>query len=318
MEKTAAGVFPGQGAQRPGMGKDYYDNVSVSRQTYEEASDALGWDIGSLCFGDDERLNLTEYTQPCILTTEVAALRGLNHLYGFSPAIFGGHSLGEFTALVAAGVLPLTEAVRIVNIRGQLMQQAVPLGIGGMAAVISQDIDMERLRQHLTDLPIDVANENSAHQVVISGSLSAMPEAEKRLRTAFAHDPGFRFVRLNVSAPFHSRYMKPIEESFAQTMQDVGKNLAPLNGAKVTSNVTGGFHSASREEIVFRLVSQLSNTVRWIHNMKVLAAQTDLIYEIGPSRPLRDFFKTINVICISITSLSAAERVFGKTAEQVN
>jgi len=318
MEKTAAGVFPGQGAQRPGMGKDYYDNISVSRQTYEEASDALGWDIGSLCFGEDERLNLTEYTQPCILTTEVAALRGLNHLYGFSPAIFGGHSLGEFTALVAAGVLTLTEAVRIVNIRGQLMQQAVPLGIGGMAAVISQDIDMERLRQHLTDLPIDVANENSAHQVVISGSLSAMPEAEKRLRTAFAHDPGFRFVRLNVSAPFHSRYMKPIEESFAQTMQEVGKNLAPLNGAKVTSNDTGGFHSASREEIVFRLVSQLSNTVRWIHNMKGLAAQTDLIYEIGPSRPLRDFFKTINVNCLSITNLSTAERIFGKTAEKVN
>ncbi|HLA27845.1 MAG TPA: ACP S-malonyltransferase [Syntrophales bacterium] len=310
MEKIAVGVFPGQGAQRPGMGKDFYDSISVSRRTYEEASDALGWDVAAICFGEDERLDLTEYTQPCILTMEIAALRGLNSQYGFSPTIFGGHSLGEFTALVAAGVLTLTEAVQIVHIRGQLMQKAVPLGIGGMAAVISQNIDMEGVRKSLADLPIDVANENSAHQVVISGKLSALPEAEKRLREACVLDPGFRFVLLNVSAPFHSRFMKPIEEPFARTLREVGKNMAPVNGIHVTSNFTGKFHSDSSEEIIICLVSQLSNTVRWTDNMQCLAERSDMIYEIGPSRPLRDFFKTLSVSCAPITNLSTAERAF--------
>jgi [acyl-carrier-protein] S-malonyltransferase/trans-AT polyketide synthase/acyltransferase/oxidoreductase domain-containing protein len=310
MEKTVASVFPGQGAQKPGMGKDYYDNVNVSRQIYEEASDALGWDVAGLCFSDDERLNLTEYTQPCILTTEIAALRGLQSLYGFSPTIFGGHSLGEFTALVAADVLPLAEALRIVHIRGQLMQKAVPVGIGGMAAVISQNLNLDVVRENLTDIPLDVANANSANQVVISGALSALPEAEKRLQNAFAHDQGFRFVPLNVSAPFHSRFMKPIEESFADALRNLGKNIVPGNAPKVTSNFSGQFHSDSTEDIMQCLVFQLSKTVRWIDNMKCIAAKADMIYEIGPGRPLRDFFKTIDVSCTSITTLAAAERTF--------
>jgi [acyl-carrier-protein] S-malonyltransferase len=310
MEKIVACVFPGQGSQRPGMGKDFYDNIPVSKQTYDEASDALGWDVSAMCFGEDERLNLTEYTQPCILTMEIAALRGLACLYGFSPTIYGGHSLGEFTALLAAGVLTLAEAVKIVHIRGRLMQKAVPLGEGGMAAVISQNIDMTLLRKHLTDIPVDVANVNSAHQVVISGRLSALPEAEKRLRAAFAHDPGFRFVTLNVSAPFHSRFMQTIEEPFAQTLREVGKHMTTMTGTKVTSNFTGGFHSDNREAIICCLVSQLSNTVRWIDNMKCIAAQTDIVYEIGPGRPLRDFFKTVGITCSSITNLPSAERIF--------
>jgi [acyl-carrier-protein] S-malonyltransferase len=313
MEQLIAGVFPGQGSQRPGMGKDFYDTIPISKQIYEEASDALGWDLSALSFGEDERLNLTEYTQPCILTMEIAALRGLEYRYGISPAIFGGHSLGEFTALVAAGVFTLAEAVKIVHRRGQLMQKAVPLGVGGMAAVISQHIDLQPVQEALRDLPIDVANINSAHQVVISGELSALPEAEKRLGTVFAHDSGFRFVPLNVSAPFHSRFMKTIEEPFAHALREIGKHLAPVRGTTVTSNFTGGFHTDSTEEIMVRLNAQLSNTVRWVDNMRCLAAMTPHIYEIGPSRPLRDFFKTIDVNCLSITSLSTAERTFRET-----
>ncbi len=310
MAKTIAGVFPGQGSQRPGMGKDFYDTVPASRQTYEEASDALGWDVSALCFQEDNRLNLTEYTQPCILTTEIAMLRGLQSLYGFSPTLFGGHSLGEFSALVAAGFFSLAEAVKIVHIRGQLMQRAVPVGEGGMAAVISQNLDMVELQHQLADLPLDVANINSTHQVVISGKLSALPEAEKRLRPAFAADPGFRFVTLNVSAPFHSRFMKSIEESFINTLRELGKNLAPAKAVGVTSNFTGGFHVDSIAEILLRLKSQLSNAVRWVDNMKSLAAQADKIYEIGPGRPLRDFFRTLNVDCVSLTTLTTAERTF--------
>ena len=161
--------FQVRGRSGPGMGKDFHDNVPVCREVYEEASQAAGWDIAAMCFGDDERLNLTEFTQPCILTTEIAMLRSLETLFGFSPILFGGHSLGEFTALVAAGALPLSEAVRIVQIRGRLMQEAVPVGRGAMAAVISDNVDIELVRLALKDLPIDIANINSANQIVISG-----------------------------------------------------------------------------------------------------------------------------------------------------
>lgn len=309
-EKILAAVFPGQGAQRPGMGKDYYDELAVSRQTYEEASDALGWNVAALCFDEDERLNLTEFTQPCLLVTEIAALRGLHARYGFHADLFGGHSLGEFTALTAAGVLPLDDAVRIVNIRGQLMQQAVPVGQGGMAAVISSDLDLEMLRQTLSDMPLDVANANSANQVVISGSLDALPEAERRLRALFSDAPGFRFVALNVSAPFHSRFMQPIAARFTDTLQEYGTKLIAAPAVQVTANFTGQFHTDVPETIMSNLVAQLSSTVRWVDNMKCLAGRTNMIYEIGPSRPLRDFFKTVGISCASITNLTTAERTF--------
>src|SRR5450759_1805737 len=171
--KSIAVVFPGQGSQKPGMGKEFYEQIPVCKETYEEASDTLGWDVSSLCFGDDERLNLTEYTQPCIVTTEIAMLRGLSKRYGFASEYFGGHSLGEFTALVAAGVMPLAETLKIVQARGKLMQEAVPVGVGGMAAVISEGIDIAVLRNLMEDLPVDIANINSEHQVVISGQASA-------------------------------------------------------------------------------------------------------------------------------------------------
>lgn len=183
--KNIAVVFPGQGSQRSGMGKDFYEQIPVSRETYEEAADALGWDVSHMCFGEDERLNLTEYTQPCIVTTEIAMLRGLSKRYGFAAEHFGGHSLGEFTALVAAGVMPLAETLKIVQRRGKLMQEAVPVGVGGMAAVISEDIDIEMLTKIMDGLNADVANINSNNQVVISGELPAIDETEKRITQDF-------------------------------------------------------------------------------------------------------------------------------------
>ena len=183
--KNIAVVFPGQGSQRPGMGKDFYEQIPVCRETYEEAADALGWDVSKMCFGEDERLNLTEYTQPCIVTTEIAMLRGLSKRYGFASEYFGGHSLGEFTALVAAGVMPLAETLKIVQTRGKLMQEAVPVGVGGMAAVISEDIDIEMLTKIMDGLNADVANINSTNQVVISGELPAIDETEKRITQNF-------------------------------------------------------------------------------------------------------------------------------------
>jgi [acyl-carrier-protein] S-malonyltransferase len=305
-------VFPGQGSQRPGMGKDFYEQISASRQAYEEASDALGWDVAALCFSEDEKLNLTEYTQPCVVTTEIAMLRGLRERYGFSPSLFGGHSLGELTALIGAGVISLAEALKIVQTRGRLMQGAVPVGVGGMAAVISSNLNMDIIRRALFPLPIDVANINSSHQIVISGESRAMPDAEKRLLEIVTDGQPLRFVPLNVSAPFHSRFMRPVEDPFEDILRSVWKHVDSTKATCVTSNFTGDFHSGSPGEIVRNLVAQVSHTVQWKENMSRLVARADAVYEIGPGRPLRDFFKTIGVTCQSITSLSAADRVFSR------
>jgi [acyl-carrier-protein] S-malonyltransferase len=309
-ENKYAVVFPGQGSQRPGMGKDFYDQISVSRETYEEASEALGWDVASLCFGEDERLNLTEYTQPCIVTTEVAMMRGLKSLYDFSPLYFGGHSLGEFAAMVAADVLPLNDTVRIVHTRGRLMQEVTPVGVGAMSAVIGEKLNIPLILETLTGLPIDVANVNSAKQVVISGEAKYMAEAESRLTEVLGKDQSVRFVQLNVSAPFHSRFMSPIEESFTETLRRFEAGMASEKATGVTSNFTGGFHADDKDEIIHNLVSQLSNTVKWMDNMSELSSQAEKIYEVGPGRPLRAFFQSMDVDCSSITALSAAERLF--------
>ena len=307
--KNIVAVFPGQGSQRTGMGKDFYEQIPVCRQTYEEASDALGLDVSSICFNEDSRLNLTEYTQPCIITTEIAMLRGLSQRFDFSAQWFGGHSLGEFAALVAAGVMPFAETVKIVRARGKLMQEAVPVGIGSMAALISENININMIKKLLENLPVDIANINSANQVVISGEATALPEIEKKMAQVFKTDKPYRFVQLNVSAPFHSRFMKKIEEPFSQTLKEVGRDLNPQNASKVTSNFTGSFHKNDVASIRGNLVNQLSNTVKWRENMLCLAANSKEVFEIGPGRPLRDFFKTIGVTCQSITGLTAAEKV---------
>ncbi len=305
-------VFPGQGSQRSGMGKDFYDALPASHRTFEEASDALGLDVAAICFNDDPRLNLTEYTQPCIVTTEIAMLRGLSEKYGFKAEYFGGHSLGEFSALVAAGVMPFADAVQIVRERGRLMQQAVPVGVGAMAAVISEGIDMDGLKKMLADLPIDIANINSANQVVISGEAAALPEAENRCKEFFAPPKTHRFVTLNVSAPFHSRFMKSIEEPFAATLKKFSASFNAQNASCVTSNYQGTFHAESTDAVTANLVSQLSHSVLWRDNMQTLASVATSVYEIGPGRPLRDFLKTVGVACESITGLAAAERIFVK------
>ncbi|MBN1547798.1 MAG: ACP S-malonyltransferase [Syntrophaceae bacterium] len=309
-QERIAVVFPGQGSQRPGMGKDFHDQIPVCKQTYEEASEALGWDVAAMCFGEDERLNLTEYTQPCIVATEVAMMRGLKTRYDFSPVYFGGHSLGEFAALVAADVMPLGDTVRIVHTRGRLMQDATPVGVGAMSAVIGENLNIKLISETLTGLPIDVANVNSAKQVVISGEAKYMTEAESRLTGVLGKDLPVRFVQLNVSAPFHSRFMSPIEESFAETLRRFEAGMSSEKATGVTSNYTGGFHADDKDEIIRNLVSQLSNTVKWMDNMSELSSQAEKIYEVGPGRPLRAFFQTMDVECSSVTALSAAERLF--------
>lgn len=308
-DECVAVVFPGQGAQRAGMGQDFFNEVPASRRVFEEAADHLGWDVAALCFSGDERLDLTEYTQPCILTTEVAMLRGIADRFGFTPTLFGGHSLGEWTALVAAGAIPLGAALKIVRERGRLMQGAVPPGVGAMTAVIAEGLEPETIAGHLTDLAVDVANVNSVRQIVLSGEAAAVGEAEQRLATVLEGSSP-RFVRLNVSAPFHSRLMEPILAPFAGILDQLAGDLDGEAAARVTSNYRGGFHSGGREAVREALIKQISHTVQWRQNMTSLAGRAGAIREIGPGRPLRDFFRTVGVTCESVTTLTAADRLF--------
>lgn len=309
-KKATAVVFPGQGTQRSGMGKDFFYNFKASRATYEEASHALGWDVGAMCFGEDERIHLTAFAQPCILATEMAMYQGLNHLYGLSANYYGGHSLGEYTALVAAGAISFPDALKIVETRGQLMQTAVPAGEGAMAAVIVENLDIDLLCNALKDLPIDIANINSPYQVVISGHAGRMDAARDRIEAALGDENSFRFVPLNVSAPFHSRYMKAIGEQFRELLRAMAENLQPEHARQVVSNYTGRFHDGRLESLIDALVAQLSGAVKWRANMEMLAEKADVFYEIGPNRPLRSFFRTMGVKCRSITTYTGAIREF--------
>ena len=307
----SAVVFPGQGSQRATMGKDFYEKLPASRAVFEEASDALGWDVSALCFTENDKLHLTQYAQPCILTTEMAMLNGIKASCDFSPGYYGGHSLGEYTALVAAGVLPFFETVKVVQERGRLMQTVAPEGYGGMAAVIATSIGDEFLKPILNDLAVDVANINSREQVVLSGQAEALDTAKGRIDDALGQDESYRYVALKVSAPFHSRFMRPIQadfkDFFLETMAD---KINPDKADCVVSNYTGGFHVKDQARIIDALVEQISGPVKWLSNMDALSKVAESFYEIGPNRPLRGFFKTNGVNCQSIISYASASRLF--------
>src|SRR5246127_1295316 len=210
-------VFPGQGSQTVGMGKDLAEKYPIARQTFEEADEALGYKLSQICFeGPEEQLRLTEITQPAILTASVAAWRGLAEK-GLRPAFVAGHSLGEYSAHVAAGTLSFGDAVRTVRNRGKYMQEAVPVGVGAMAAILGMDPD--RVSAVCADAAqgqvCEPANINSKEQIVISGSTPAVERAAKLASERGAK----RAVRLPVSAPFHCSLMKPAQDRLASDLQ---------------------------------------------------------------------------------------------------
>ena len=280
-------VFPGQGAQTVGMGKSLYENSASARAVFEEASHVLGLDMKTLCFeGPEETLRLTENTQPAILTVSIAAYRTLNENTSLQPAFMAGHSLGEFSALVASGALAFSDAVHAVKQRGKFMQEAVPVGTGAMAAILGlpREKVAEICEQASEGEVVDPANFNSPGQVVISGHTAAVERASQLAREAGAK----KVVPLSVSAPFHSSLMRPAGERLQAVLEnmEIGKIAIP-----VIANVTGKPYR-SENEIVEMLVRQVSSPVLWEQSMETMRdLGVEKIVELGPGKVLSGLFK---------------------------
>lgn len=307
--RTTAVVFPGQGSQRKGMGLDFHDQFEESRHIFEIASEALSMDIVSICREGDSKLNLTAYTQPCILTAEIAMYEALRARFDFHADYFGGHSLGEYSALVASGVIPFEIAVRLTHIRGKLMQWSVPAGAGSMAAVIRVDAELpyDDIQELATQQNVDVANDNSPYQIVISGARAQVSNLCQKLLHRFGEST-LRIVPLEISAPFHSRHMIEIESIFERVLESKSGDFVMTHADRVTSNFTGGFHFCSFPELRDALARQISGRVRWRENMAALREKADTIFELGPNRPLSGFFRSVGASVQSIIDLRTARR----------
>lgn len=282
-------VFPGQGAQKVGMGKDFYDNYDVAKKMFKEADEALGYSIMKMCFeGPEEDLKLTANTQPAILTISCIANEILKE-NGIQPEITGGHSLGEYSALVAAGVLNFQDAVALVHKRGSYMQEAVPVGEGGMAAIIGVDRDkiVEVCQQVSAESPVQAVNFNCPGQIVIAGATKGVELAVEELKAAGAK----KAVILPVSAPFHSTLMKPAAEKLAVELDKVTISDAKI---PVVANVSAEILTKA-EDIKASLVAQAASPVMWedcVARMKEFGA--DLLLEAGPGKTLCGFNRRID------------------------
>ena len=292
-------VFPGQGAQKVGMGKDIFDNYDVAKKMFKEADEALGYSIMKMCFeGPEEDLKLTANTQPAILTISCIANEILKE-NGVQPEITGGHSLGEYSALVAAGVLKFQDAVALVHKRGAYMQEAVPVGEGGMAAIIGVDREkiVEICQSVSAESPVQAVNFNCPGQIVIAGATRGVELAVEELKAAGAK----KAVILPVSAPFHSTLMKPAAEKLAVELDKVTLSDARI---PVVANVNAQVLTKA-EDIKASLVAQAASPVLWedcVAKMKEFGA--DVLLEAGPGKTLCGFNRRIDK---SIKSLNVED-----------
>lgn len=287
---SVAYIFPGQGSQYAGMGRDLDDNFVAAREVFAEADEALGFSITKLCFeGPEEALQLTENTQPAILTVSVAALRAMETEGVPRPDYVAGHSLGEYSALVAAGSLKLADAVRTVRARGRYMQEATPVGTGAMAAVLGSDLETIEVACHEAreGQVCAPANINSPGQVVIAGDAAAVNRAVELLKSRGAK----RVVKLNVSAPFHSALMRQAQERLAADLDRIEfQDLAmPL-----VANVDAGFIRTG-DEARSALIRQVSSPVLWQQSMELLIREgVGEFVEVGPGKVLCGLMRQIN------------------------
>lgn len=278
-------IFPGQGAQEPGMGKDFYENSASAREVFDQAESLLGLDMKKLCFEENDELNITEYTQIALLTACMAMERVVCE-QGVAPQVTAGLSLGEYCAIVSAGGMELSDAMRLVRKRGILMQEAVPAGQGSMAAVLGMDgPSIEKVLEGREG--VWIANYNCPGQIVITGYKAPVEEASKALQEAGAK----RVLPLNVSGPFHSPLMQPAGEGLKEIF--AGMKMSPLKVPYVT-NVTAEYVDdiAQTAELLIR---QVSSSVRWQQSVeKMIAAGVDTFVEIGPGRTLNGFLRKID------------------------
>lgn len=278
-------MFPGQGAQYVGMGQDFYEQIPVSREMFELAGKAAGLDMPALCFEENERINITEYTQIAMLATEVAILKAVEE-QGIRPDITGGLSLGEYGALAAGGVMREEDVFRIVRKRGIYMQEAVPDG-GAMTAVLGLDTDVIEKICAETPGTVSVANYNCPGQTVITGETAAVAAAAEKLAAAGAK----RCVPLKVSGPFHSPMLAGAGEKLAKELENV-----EIHDIRIPyiANVTADYVT-DKADVKPLLRKQVSSSVRWQQSVeRMIADGADTFIEIGPGKTLSGFMRKIN------------------------
>ena len=295
-------VFPGQGAQYVGMGKDFYEAFPVCREVFDTASEASGLDIAKLCFEENEQINQTEYTQICMLTVEAAILKAMEE-QGITSSVNAGLSLGEYGALVASKVMDVRDACKVVRKRGVLMQEAVPTG-GAMAAILAMDAErIEKICEE-TEGIVSIANYNCPGQIVITGEEAAVDAACDALKAAGAK----RTLRLNVSGPFHSQMLSEAGAKLGAVLDEV--ELKDFEVPYIT-NVTADYVT-STEGIKDLLCRQVASSVRWQQSMeKMIEDGVDTFVEIGPGKTLSGFMKKINrnVTMLNIENMADFEKV---------
>lgn len=298
-------LYPGQGAQKIGMGMDFYKQYATAKEVYEKATAWLGMDMKALCFEENDQLNLTQYTQAAMVTTSMAMEQVLEE-QGIHPDITAGLSLGEYCAIATAGAMSLKDAIVTVRKRGILMEQAVPAGQGGMAAVLGMEAEaIEKVLDPIED--VSIANYNCPGQIVITGMKDALGAAMEALKEAGAK----RVVELAVSGPFHSPMLREAGEKLAQELDSV--MLESVNIPYVT-NVTAELVTDT-EPIKELLARQISSPVRWQQSVeRMLAEGVDTFIEIGPGRTLTGFLKKINrdVTAYNIETVADMEEVLTK------
>lgn len=295
-------LFPGQGAQYIGMAKDFYENIPVCREVFDLAGKASGVDVAALCFEENDRIHITEYTQIAMLAAEAAILKAVEEK-GIKPDVAAGLSLGEYAALAVSGVMGLADIFALVRKRGIYMQEAVPFG-GAMSAVLGLDADTIENICWNTEGIVSIANYNCPGQIVITGEEKAVQEASMKLTEAGAK----RCVPLKVSGPFHSEMMKGAGEKLGRELESVEIKDIQI---PYISNVTGDYVSG-KEKVKGLLKKQVSASVKWQQSMeRMIADGVTVFIEIGPGKTLSGFMRKINkdVTMISIEKLEDLEKL---------
>jgi [acyl-carrier-protein] S-malonyltransferase len=306
-QTTIAFLFPGQGSQTVGMGRELFEAFPVARAVFEEADEALGFSISRLCFeGPEEELRLTEHTQPAILTVSVAALRVLAER-GIRGEFAAGHSLGEYSAHVAAGTLSFADAVRTVRNRGRYMQEAVPAGVGAMAAILGMTADVvieacaDAARE--SGVVVAAANMNAPEQTVISGATAAVELASAKCKERGAK----RAIPLKVSAPFHCALMQPAQDRLASDLQATTFHDPKI---RVVSNVDAAW-VATGDAARDALIRQVTGAVRWVEcEQQLIATGVTYLIEVGPGKVLCGLMRPLDSsrICLNVENVASLDK----------